>query len=667
MNSRPGPPLPKHCLHPLCLVALTNCSPNFGPPKDFGCALTRYREEKTVRMKINRPLLTSLVPLLLVALPAILIIHTLYGGNWFESQEHVSYPIRVVEYLQNWKAGVPYARWCPDLYGGYGYPLFNWYPPGMCATAAALAMLLGIGPILALKLATSAFIIAGGLGVYAVVCGETARRDAALIAGLVYLFFPYRFTDLFLRGELTEFAAYSIAPFVIWGYRALLRIDPARRPLVGTFTGLAHAGVWFCHPVIAGFLSGIVAIILLLHAIAANDKRAALRSAFFAGCVAAFGTAIASIYLVPAILEQSLVRLDDLRAFCSPTTKYLVDWNWLLGSVFLGEYKGSRTEWTSGPIPSGLGMPTLVGALMLAVSLIVPQFRARIATSLAWWSPAILYLPLMVRNPLSVWFWETSPLGNFVLFPWRLLGFVGIFAAIGIGIMWATFIEVQSQGSVWFDALLAATFVVVSCLGANQAVYTVDPVPVQLSPPAIGGSGIITTVVANEYLPRTVLNPPQKPRGPAEKDLVVLLVNPPAAQTAPRRLLKPSAVAAPISATARRLDPLRFDIDLHAALPGHVDLRLFAFPGWHVETVSGPAKVSQSTSPAGLIRLFIPAAGNYHMVEYFGSTPLRSAAAIVSCLALLITYPALWFLGRTIDTPSRSLPCHLAPESRRCS
>lgn len=298
---------------------------------------------------------------------------------------------------------------------------------------------------------------------------------------------------------------------------------------------------------------------------------------------------------------------------------------------------------------------------MLVAGLIIPQFRSKMTATIAWWSPVILYLPLMVRDPLSVWFWKTFPLGDFVLFPWRLLGFVGIFAAIGIGIMWATFIEAQSQRSVWVDALLAAAFVVVSSLGANQAVFTAAPVPVQLTPSAIRASGMINTVVANEYLPRTVLNPPLKPRGPAEKDLVGLLMRP---------LIAPGlgvVAKRPIPTAARQLDPLRFEIDLNGAVRGTVDLRLLAFPGWQVETVSGPAKVSQSTSPAGLIRLFIPAAGNYNLVEYFGSTPLRSAAAIVTCLALLVTYPLLWFLSRTIITPSRPVPYHRAPESHCCS
>jgi uncharacterized membrane protein len=172
--------------------------------------------------------------------------------------------------------------------------------------------LLGVGPIL----------------VYGLVYGETRRADAALISQSIYLFLPSRFTELFLRGDLTEFAACSIAPFALWGHRALGRIRENRRPLVGVITAVAYRAVRFFHPLIGLLLAGIVAMPVPPQVVEADDRRDGWRRALFGGCVTLLATVMASVYLAPALLEQSVVRLEN-RGFCQLTTKYLVNW-WAL-------------------------------------------------------------------------------------------------------------------------------------------------------------------------------------------------------------------------------------------------------------------------------------------------------------------------------------------------
>jgi hypothetical protein len=75
---------------------------------------------------------------------------------------------------------------------------------------------------------------------------------------------------------------------------------------------------------------------------------------------------------------------------------------------------------------------------------------------------------------------------------------------------------------------------------------------------------------------------------------------------------------------------------------------VFDFPGWKVETRAGPAAARQSTSPKGLIRLSLPAAGSYQLTVYFGSTPLRTLSALTSLSAFLLVYPFLWYLSRQL-------------------
>jgi 6-pyruvoyl-tetrahydropterin synthase related domain len=563
--------------------------------------------------------LTALLPVLLLALAALPTVATLYGGYWFRSHEFDWYPLRVVEYAQGLRAGSIYPRWCPDFYGGFGCPLFNWYPIAVCGSAAALVVALGIGPIAALKLILCGFIPAAGIGAYGLAYGETRRRDAALISGFIYLFLPYRFTDLFVRGELTEFAAYSILPFALWGYRALGRARAERRPLIGAGTAVAHAVVWFCHPIIGVMLTGTVALMLLWQVVSARDRGEGWRQGLYSGCVALFGTLMASVYLGPAFLERSLVRIDNLRRYCQPTAKYLVNW---------------RDVVVSGPYSAGA--PTIVGAVVLAICMAFPLTRRKTKAALIWLLP-VLYLPLLTNLGFSLWFWRVLPFGRYLLYPWRPLGFVGLFAATGVGIMWSSLIAVEWRRARWLGAIAVSLFVAASSNGYNKASYVSSPAPEQLRPNVIRDGRIVTTLAADTYLPRTVREPPKVPGWMLRRmsHFTVGLAD----------AMVPVTEDS-VSTQTTEIAPARYAIEARASRPGFFDMYVFDFPGWKVKTLSGPSAAVESTSPLGYVRVTLPAAGRYQLIAYFGSTPLRTVAGLTSLSALLLAYPFLWYLDR---------------------
>src|SRR5437764_14457828 len=118
-------------------------------------------------------------PIIAVIAAALWVGWQLRGGYWIDSHERIWYPVRLVEWVEAWRAGAWYPRWCPDLYGSYGYPFFNYYAPGVFASAGALVGLLGLSPAEALKLQAALFVVAGGVGAYGLARGETRRADAA--------------------------------------------------------------------------------------------------------------------------------------------------------------------------------------------------------------------------------------------------------------------------------------------------------------------------------------------------------------------------------------------------------------------------------------------------------------------------------------------------------
>jgi len=463
---------------------------------------------------------------------------------------------------------------------------------------------------------------------YGLVYGETRRSDAALISGFVYLFLPYRFTDLFSRGDLGEFAAFAILPFALWGYRALGRNKVGRRSLVGTLTAIVHGAVWFFHPLIGVLFTGLVILLQLAQLFGAENSKQGRALALYGSCVLLLGTLMAIVYLAPAILERPLIHLENLRKFCTPTTKYLVGWTALISPGFFS-----------------VGWPTLLGAAVLVVASLFPPTRRRLIAGVPLWlltlsALAFVSMSLVTNVWFSRYFWEASPFGMYLLYPFRLLGFAGLFSAIAIGLVWTALVPATWRDAGWLGAVALSFVIALSNQSYNNPVYVVAPTSEQMIPAVIRFNGLVTTVVSDEFLPATVPQAPTLNQG----RLGLVSMDPSGISIDGGT----GAVGNSARVKVRRFGPLSYRIEAQARLPGSFDLNVFYYPGWTVETVRGPGKVSQSPSPKGFIRLSLPVPGDYYLTENFGSTPLRDASALISSLAFLLSYPLLWCLSRWV-------------------
>ncbi|MHB1844483.1 MAG: hypothetical protein ACYCWW_06575, partial [Deltaproteobacteria bacterium] len=166
----------------------------------------------------------------------------LWLGTWWANHDWDRYVARLVEYLRGWRDGQLFPRWCPDCYGGFGSPLFDFHPPGVFTPSALLA-LLGLGLTASIKVTLVLSACLGGLGTFFLVRGESRRSDAALVSAFAFSFAPYQFVNLFLRGDLSEVVALSLFPMTLFLYRECLRAPLRQIPWLGLAAAPLHAGI----------------------------------------------------------------------------------------------------------------------------------------------------------------------------------------------------------------------------------------------------------------------------------------------------------------------------------------------------------------------------------------------------------------------------------------
>jgi hypothetical protein len=518
--------------------------------------------------------------------------------EWFHAHEESTYILRTVEWAAELRAGHLYPRWAPDLYGGYGAPLFLFYAPAIYGVTGLLTAT-GLDSLVSLKLVLLAGSILSGLGVYWLIFGQVRQRDAALLGALAYLAAPYRLGDLYARGDLSEFTCLAVLPVVLALYLAAAReARPFRSRWLAAGAALAHAAMIVTHTILGLWGSLVVGLVVLACVIVLAGRGMwthALPLLLALFCA----PGLAGVYIVPALAYRGITHAAAMVAgFYSPQNQ------WIGSNVLFDEQSVlfGRNFMKIGSLLVVAGLATAAAAVL--------NFRATRA-ALAWMALCLALVGLTLPGAIAFWAPGRVPLSQFIQFPWRLLGPAALSACVALGCAMA------AATSRLFEPAKSAIAI---CGGAALLLFvarpfvSADELPranIANDPDAIRVV-VESTTGADEFLPLAVPEPPSKPRS----ELV--------------------AQATDAAVEFSSSDGSRHALAIVAAKPGAVVvLALYGFPGWGINTVSGPTRATLDTDPGGLLRVHLPSPGAYQIVVAYGAPPAANWGAALTGLSLV--------------------------------
>ncbi len=216
------------------------------------------------------------------------------------------------------QAGVIYPRWFPDFSFGYGYPVLNYYAPAFYYPPALLVAL-GLDVTMAARITLSVVYAVSAVGMYALL-RLWVRAVPALLGVVLFLVFPYRLYDLFVRGALPEFVAFLWLPLIAWLSVRAAPPRPGQMVNKGLFAAaaLCWAGLILTHNLTAMMAAITAAVVVPVAAIFpfapqpdAGYARRLLRCAWAALGPLVLGALISAWYWVPAILEARWVGIGS--------------------------------------------------------------------------------------------------------------------------------------------------------------------------------------------------------------------------------------------------------------------------------------------------------------------------------------------------------------------
>jgi hypothetical protein len=518
--------------------------------------------------------------------------------EWFHAHEQSTYIVRTVEWAEELRAGHLYPRWAPDLYGGYGAPLFVFYAPAIYAVTGLLTATF-LDPLLSLKLVVLASSVLAGVGVYLLIYGETRQRDAALLGAIAYLAAPYRLGDLYDRGDLAEFSCLAVLPVVIGLYLAAAReARPLRARTLAAGAAVAHGIMIVTHTVLGLWGSLVVGLVVLARIIVLT-RYGVWRRALPLVLALLCAPGLAGAYIVPAIAYRGITHAASMIVgFYKPQNQWIG-----LNELFDAHSElFGRNFMRIGYLVMAAGVVTAVGAAL--------NFK-RAIPALGWMVLCLALISLTLPGAVAFWAPGRVPLSQFIQFPWRLLGPAALSACIALGIGMAAATErlgeqVRSAIAIGGGAafLLLMAWPHASAEEMPRAGIATDADSIRL--------GVESTTAANEFLPLDVLAPPSHSRSE----------------------LVDGAQDATVEFSAS--DGSRNTLAVVATKPlAIVRLALYGFPGWGVSTVSGPADATLDTDTDGLLRVHLPRSGEYHLEVSYGMSPAARIGAVLTGLSLL--------------------------------
>lgn len=354
-------------------------------------------------------------------------------------------------YHEALRAGDLGPGWLPEANLGYGDVYLRFYPPALSYLLAAARAILGDWHA-ATTLTLTAITMVGALGAYAWATSLSASRRAAVCAGVLYAFAPYRLTEIYQASLLAEYAAGAALPFSFFFAE---RLNRKRSWFDAAGLAAAHSALILTH--LPQAIIGTAALCLYVLLLQRRRELSGGRVGAFlvAGGLAAAAT---SFYWTTVVVELPWIHNSYL-----PQDPY---YDYRLNFLFSPFAVTNLNTWFA----NAIGLATL-GCCLPAIVLLSSGRRPTANHRSLWAAIVVFFFALLMVTDLSRPLWRTIPKLPEVQFPFRWLSVVSL-AGAGVVAQSAFYWTEKARGRRWrpLDSLVVGGFLLASSFTLHQVV-----------------------------------------------------------------------------------------------------------------------------------------------------------------------------------------------------
>lgn len=306
---------------------------------------------------------------------------------------------RAADYADGLKNGGFPLRWSQNLEGGYGSPIYNFFPP-LSMLLFSVPVLLGVPLALSIKIVLFMLTITGGIGMYLFAKRHFGILGGAL-SGCIYVLAPYHFVEIFKRNAFAEFMALCIVPFVFYGLALTIQEE---RPGRGAQSILILSlSLFVLSHVLSVLMYAPLIIVYFLTGVLVSRRSSVF---FHVGIPITIAACMVSFFSIPMMLETRYIQTEQLTLGKFDVLNNFVTLPFLL----------SERTWLSVTAYA----PFLL-ILVIIVTIIKWKELNRSNKLVISVFAMMFFLSVFMMTPASASIWQLSELLRKFQFPWRLL------------------------------------------------------------------------------------------------------------------------------------------------------------------------------------------------------------------------------------------------------
>ena len=515
-------------------------------------------------------------------------------GEIHNTHEGHSYVYRLIEFRETLAAGYLSPQWSTHFRAGLGSPYFSYYQPGFFYVGS---MTWFLDPVQSLGVALWLYSMVGYLGFVALL-ERMFDTISGWLAGSIFLLSVYTCTELYVRGDLSEYAGMMLLPPILHHLTAWLETANLRN--LGFSIPLAAALV-ITHPCVALLGFSVFSLVSLAYTVATQRWWNGL----FAFAALFLGGAMAAFYWMPIALELDLVQGERAFSGYYHYSKHFIHPLWLIESYS----RAANIPFTVGLLMTLLLPLNVVWLLTVWKTLSVEQRRCvRVLLAIAFFSEVLM---TSVSKPL----WEICIPLQRLQFPWR---FLTLFTVSLVGLCGLTLLGTKTR------LRLFAGVCIVGWAWWSSIDYTQRSAAHKFKPVSSAEEIIDAEYYyadrAHECMPKgaRVRFADGRPQAPTASPGIA------------------------ISEFERRIG--RLACDVQATRPGYVTLPHYFFPGWEAQL--SDRNMVLRADENGLMQVSLSPHDAGRLDVSFNSTPARKLGWIVTASSALVALVCIVILNR---------------------
>lgn len=237
--------------------------------------------------------------------------------------QHIS---RLIGTYQTIEEGTFFPVIMSKFCNGFGYSWNLFYSP-LTAYVPLLFKLLGVSFIACIKLFMFAVTFLSAITMYFCTKEITKNTKIAVIAGIFYIFAPYRLNDMYIRNALAELTSFVFLPMIFGGLYGILKEKPKRE--VGLIVG--SIGLVLTHTVITMYTAILCAIYLIVQG--KKLKKRNIRNKIVISAI--FILMITSFFWVPLLEHKQAIDYEVFKPGRMERTEVLIAFKLNLLELFI--------------------------------------------------------------------------------------------------------------------------------------------------------------------------------------------------------------------------------------------------------------------------------------------------------------------------------------------